>query len=82
MPGRAAVAFVGAQVAEAAATLLAAVRGGTAVDALMRVEVAQLLKASPALWAGVGALARVDLRGKRKVGFITVSHMTTNRSCL
>lgn len=56
----AAMALVGAQVAEAAAALLAAVRSGTAVDPLMCVKVAQLFEAPAALWAGVGALTCVD----------------------
>lgn len=58
--GGAAVALVGAQVAEAAATLVAGVRRGAAVDALVGVQVAKLLEAAAALRAGVGALAGVD----------------------
>lgn len=53
------VALVGAQMAEAAPTLLAAVRRGPAVDPLVGVQVPQLLEAPPALRAGVGTLAGV-----------------------
>lgn len=59
MHGRAAVALVGPQVAEAAPTLLAAVGCGPAVDPLVGVQVPQFLEAATALGAGVGALARV-----------------------
>lgn len=51
------MAFVGAQVAEAAAALLAAVGRGPAVDPLVGVQVAQFLEAAAALGTSVGALA-------------------------
>lgn len=53
------MALVGAQVAEAAPALLAAVGRGPAVDPLVGVQVAQLLEATAALRTGVRALACV-----------------------
>lgn len=53
------MALVSAQVPEATSALLAAVGCGPAVDALVGVQVAQLLKAPATLRAGVGALPSV-----------------------
>ena len=55
-----AVALIGAQVAEAPPTLMAAVRGGSTVDSLVGVQVAQLLEASTTLRTSVGTLSRVN----------------------
>lgn len=56
---RAAVALVGAKVAEAASALLAAVGCGSAVDPLVGIQVPQLLKAPAALRTSVRALTGV-----------------------
>lgn len=53
------VAFVGSQVAEAAAALLAAVGRGPAVDPLVGVQVPQFFEAAAALGTSIGALACV-----------------------
>lgn len=73
---QAAVALVGAQVAEAASALLAAVRGGTAVDALVRVEVAQLLEAPATLGTSIRAFTCVHLWGERNSSDETNPHAT------
>ena len=52
----AAVTLVGAQMAEAASTLLAAVRRGPTVDPLVGVQIPQLFKAPTTLGAGIRAL--------------------------
>lgn len=51
--------LIGAQVAEAAPTLMTAVRCGPTVDPLVGVQVPQLFEAPTTLRAGVRALARV-----------------------
>lgn len=53
------MALVGAQVAEAPPTLLAAVGRGTTVNPLVGVQVTQLLEAPPTLLARVGTLPRM-----------------------
>lgn len=55
----AAVALVGSQMTEAAATLLAAVGRGPTVDPLVGVKVPQLFKAPAALWTRIRALTSV-----------------------